>query len=259
MNILNISCNTEAPSQEKTKPLRIAFSRCSGNEKYQLYVDMIHHVDSTAQCFDLFEIQRDSAIKLLSSCDGLVLTGGSDVHPSYFNREDGIERCKIDKKRDTLEFEMIKLASEMKMPIFGICRGLQILNVAFGGSLVIDIPDDIGNKVIHRCEEDSCFHEISINKESLLYKLTGKHSGKVNSFHHQAIDRLANDFKISAYTSDSIPEAIEWKNPVDKPFMIAVQWHPERLDFNDPFTLPLVILFLEKALVFSRNNKQSGM
>jgi putative glutamine amidotransferase len=235
-------------------PLRIGFSKCSGSEKYKLYVDWIHHYDSTIVCIDLFDVPRDSALAIMKTCDGLILTGGPDVHPGYFDKAKEASQCKIEEERDTLEFDLIKLAGEKKMPILGICRGLQMLNVAFGGDLIIDIPKDHGKQVKHRCKEGNCMHAVKIDSASLLFKLVQKNQGEVNSFHHQAIGKLADDFRITAWADDSIPEAIEWKDPAGKPFMMAVQWHPERLEFNDPFAATLARIFLLKAGEYHKNH-----
>jgi putative glutamine amidotransferase len=246
------SCNKETPVMKNEAPLRIAFSRCSGTAKYESYTDWIHHLDPTAVCIDLYAIPRDTALTLLQSCDALILTGGPDVHPNYYGRPEDTSRCVIDEERDTLEFELIKIARSLKMPMLGICRGMQVLNVAFGGSLIVDIPEDVGTSVIHRCPDAPCLHEITLNTASALYHYLGLRSGLVNSFHHQAIDRTASDFRISARSNDGIAEALEWKDPRGKPFLLAVQWHPERLDFEDPFAGKLALAFLHAARCFHK-------
>jgi putative glutamine amidotransferase len=218
-----------------TKPLKIAFSRCSGTPKYELYTHWIRHVAPDAECIDLFTLAPDSACKLLSACDALILTGGPDVHPARFGKQGNEDRCSIDEDRDTLEFALIQKAAALNMPVLGICRGMQILNVAHGGSLIIDIPADAATQIIHRCEEGDCMHRISVDTTSALYHCTKQGCGTVNSFHHQAVDRVADCFVISARSDDKLPEALEWKDPAGKPFLLAVQWHPERLDFDDPF------------------------
>lgn len=233
-------------------PLKIAFSRCSGSVKYEAYTHWIHHINPTAECIDLYAVPRDTAMILLRECDGLILTGGPDVHPGYFGQAEDTLRCVIDEKRDTLEFELIEIARALNMPMLGICRGMQVLNVAFGGSLIIDIPDDVGLDVAHRCEDTACMHEITINTASAFYRFLGTKTGIVNSFHHQATDRTAIDFRISARTSDGLAEALEWKEPTDKPFLLAVQWHPERLDFNDPFAGKLAMAFLHAAKCYQK-------
>ncbi len=238
------SCSQVNPVMKNNPPLRIAFSRCSGNAKYESYRHWIHHIDSTAVCVDLYDIPRDSALVLLRSCDALILTGGPDVQPAYFGKAKDAARCVIDEDRDTLEFELIKIARELNMPMLGICRGMQVLNVAFGGDLIIDIPDDVGKTVVHRVPDTSSMHSITVDTASSLYKFLGLQTAVVNSFHHQATGRTADDFRISARSADGVAEALEWKVPSGKPFLLAVQWHPERLDFDDPCAGKLAMAFL---------------
>jgi putative glutamine amidotransferase len=240
--------NSEIKKTDMIKPpLKIAFSRCAGTPNYGLYVKWIHHFDSTVKCINLFGCTTDSALNILKECDGLILSGGPDVDPGRYGQASDTGRCKMNEKRDTLEFALIKKAAEMDMPMLGICRGQQILNVAYGGSLIVDISEDHGKKIIHKCKGDTCLHEISVDTTSVLYYITKQKKGTVNSFHHQAVNKLASVFRITAYADDSIPEAMEWKDPLGKPFMLCVQWHPERLDLKNPFSFALAKAFLKKV------------
>jgi putative glutamine amidotransferase len=236
-----ISCDLQ-----KQEPITIAISKGLSSASYQNYGKWLRKIDPNIDCVDLYFRERDQAIEILKNSDGLLLSGGPDVHPVYFDKAWDSARCSIDYRRDTLEMELIKLATKLDIPILGICRGEQILNVAYGGSLIVDIPEDIGNKVTHQNPETyNCFHEIEIEKETLLNKICGIVEGEVNSNHHQAVDKLSDNFIASARSADGIIEAFEWKDKKDKPFLLAVQWHPERLDTNNPLSLPIAKHFVK--------------
>ena len=237
-------CKT--PSVEK--PLRIALSSASEN-----YVNWIHRGDSMAEIVDLRGMPVDSANRLLATCDAIVFTGGEDVVPVYYGKENDSARCETNPGRDSLEFSLIKEAMRLKMPVFGVCRGQQILNAALGGTLIIDIPADHPGKVIHQCEDYiHCFHSVNVVKGSQLAKTAKADTGMVTTNHHQAIEKPAPGIQIVAWSADSIAEAMEWANPAGKPFLMAVQWHPERMDVNSPLSMPLMNAFLEAAVAYRK-------
>ena len=221
-----------------TSKMKIAFSKASGSKNYEKYISWLksHNVDFDG--IDLINLDRTTAIKELESCSGLVLTGGPDVHPVFYKQEYDTSRCEIDNARDTLEFALIEKALSLKLPILAICRGEQILNVAMGGSLIVDIPSDVPNSISHSSKSGSS-HEVILDDSSRLYKYCGVKSNISNSFHHQAVRRIADCFKVNAKTSDGVIEGYEWKEPFGKSFLIAIQWHPERLDINSALSKPL--------------------
>lgn len=229
----------------------IALSKGKGSPSYEKYTQWLKSINENIECIDLYYLDFDSAMKILNECHGLLLTGGPDVHPGRYNKNNDTSRCEIDKERDTLEFALIKIALEKKIPILGICRGQQILNVALGGSLIVDIPEDVGTDVIHRCDNpDTCLHRIKIIKNSLLHQLVNVDDEFVNTNHHQAIDRIANDLNASSYTDDGIIESVEWKDKINKPFLLAVQWHPERMDNKNPLSLAIGKAFLDNVFKY---------
>ncbi len=137
---------------------------------------------------------------------------------------------------------------EREMPILGVCRGQQILNVAKHGTLYIDIPTDINSMVHHRCKDwKNCYHNVKVLPDNLLFSISGVNQGKVNTNHHQAINRLAKDFKVLAVSNDGIIESIGWKDTLEKPFLLAVQWHPERMDTTNMLSRPIARKFLKEA------------
>jgi putative glutamine amidotransferase len=143
------------------------------------------------------------------------------------------------------------------MPVFGICRGEQILNVALGGTLLTDIPTDIGKQIAHRCPAGSpdCLHIVKIDKQSDLFLMTGLESGTVNSYHHQAVDMIAPGMKITAKSENGVAEALERELPLGKSFVMGVQWHPERLDKNPGLSKPLADKFLEEINNFRQSRR----
>ncbi len=139
---------TYEAAAQKIVPLKIALSLASPN-----YVNWIHQADSTIVTIDMKSMPVNQAVNLLNNCNGLILTGGEDVFPAYYGKADELARCSTNPKRDTLELALIKKALELKIPIVGICRGQQLLNVSQGGTLIVDIPSDYSKKVIHQQED----------------------------------------------------------------------------------------------------------
>lgn len=225
--------------------IKVALSKGKGSEHYDNYANWLNGINPDIEYIDLYHLERAEALKILKDCSGLVLTGGPDIHPDRYGKGYDTARCEIDLKRDTLEFELIKLAKELKIPILAICRGEQILNVAYGGSLIVDIPTDFDTLVQHQCEDASnCFHQVMIVKNSLLSDLTRLEFGEVNSNHHQGVHKLADIFIASAFSQDGLIEAYELKDKKNKPFLLAVQWHPERLDKSNKLSSAIGEKFL---------------
>ncbi len=231
--------------------VRIALSKGVGSVNYELYGKWMKSYDPDIVIVNLYGLKTSEAAAKLKECDGLVLTGGPDVHPAYFNMESDTARCSIEPYRDSLEFELIKISGEMNIPVLAVCRGAQIMNVAMGGNLIIDIPDDTESEIQHQVAGEDVFHNIQVTENSLLYALSESLFGTVNSNHHQAVGRLADVFEVSAKTSDGIIEAYEYKDK-SKPFFVAVQWHPERLDSDSRFSEPIGAAFVKAV----KSNKQ---
>lgn len=226
--------------------LRIAISKGIGSSNYELYEKWLKSVDKNIEVINLYGLQYSEALEILETCDGLVLSGGPDVHPAYFGREEDTARCKIDLYRDTLEFKLINKADSIKLPILAICRGAQIINVAYGGSLIIDIPEDTKSEVSHQTTDGDVFHDITIMDNSLLNKISDNLFGVVNSNHHQSVDKIADRFHVTATTNDGIIEAFENKDKT-LPYLLAVQWHPERLDSDSRLSQPLALSFINEV------------
>ena len=170
---------------------------------------------------------NEYAGELLKKIDILLLIGGEDVNPSYYGAEPSPNLGAVNGRRDTFEMKLIQEAIKHRIPIFGICRGEQVLNVAFGGSLYQDLPSEVPNNVGHwkgdKMREP--VHTIVIDRDSRLYDVMQTPVLGVNSSHHQAVLKLAPGFRVSARTRDNVVEAIE----SDKYPAAGVQFHPEML------------------------------
>jgi len=164
---------------------------------------------------------------LLNKIDGLLLTGGNDVPPQRYGEERHEKTVCVHPDKDISDITLVETAIKMKKLILAICYGAQLVNIALGGSLIQDIPSEVKAPIIHKDSKNERYtHTITIEKNSLLYQIIGADCIEANSTHHQAIKRLGNSLKDTAHTEDSIIEAIEWR---DYPFLVGVQWHPERM------------------------------
>ena len=194
----------------------------------------------------IMPITEDEEIikKMAENVDGIIMTEGVDVHPFRFNEEPIEKIGTISAERDDFDFKLMKYAVEMNKPIFGICRGIQVINVYFGGTLIQDIPTQRNTNILHSqtSEYHTATHKIQIVKDSIIYDMLGE-SSEVNSFHHQAIDKLAKDFKVTAAAKDGIVEAIEYKKKDS--FILAVQWHPELMSAKSVKMQNLFDMFVE--------------
>jgi putative glutamine amidotransferase len=166
----------------------------------------------------------DSALlsRAVAAIDLLLLTGGEDIDPALFCEEADSALGTVNARRDAFEYRIIGEALRQRKPIFGICRGMQVLNVYFGGSLWQDLPSGYPGCLDHRSAEG---HSIRLVPGSRLHSLIGAGEVSVNTSHHQAVRRVAPGFRVSAYSPDGVAEAFE----CDSLPIAAVQFHPERL------------------------------
>lgn len=182
------------------------------------------------------------------SCHGIVLTGGEDVHPKFYNKIEYYDYCyedDIDEQRDLFEFKILDYTEKNEIPVLGICRGMQVGNVFFGGTLIPDIPT--WGKFDHGKMPDKSdrYHEVIVNPSSWLNTIVNTNKGMVNSNHHQSTDKTGKDLVVSAISLDGITEAMERIKPSEKSFLLFVQWHPERLkDQQSPFSKNLHEAFI---------------
>ena len=172
-----------------------------------------------------------NAAPSLKELDGVLLTGGGDIDPAIYKEPRHPKTNDPDQARDSFELELARLALEDGLPILGVCRGLQVMNVAAGGTLIQDIPSEVNHPLGHQIDAPlfAMAHEVWVARGSALAKmmdeeLDGGEVLQVNSRHHQAIKDTAPGFEVSATAPDGVIEAIE--RPTSR-FCVAVQWHPE--------------------------------
>jgi len=182
-----------------------------------------------------FLIQGEQPITdFIAAIDALLLPGGGDLHPDYFNQEWHPKLKYVDVDRDELELSLFKEAIEKETPVFGICRGIQVMNVGMGGSLYQDIESEYPQDALThpKVQNEDSQHQIEIEPESMLEKIIGVEINVVNSAHHQALDKIGEGFVVTARSTDGIIEAVE--DP-SKRFVVGVQYHPERMLETDKF------------------------
>ena len=189
---------------------------------------------------------KDSIRKIVKMLDGILLSGGPDINPRFYGEQpiDGLGE--IDEALDLTELDIAKSCFSMNKPIFAICRGIQVLNVALGGSLYQDISKQIEGCINHLQPADKSVntHWIKTERNSLLHSIMKKRKIWVNGRHHQAIKRVATDLLVCAKAPDGVIEAVEAKS--DR-FALGVQWHPEGTFTKDKYSKYLFHAFIKAA------------
>lgn len=234
--------------------MKIGLTYTGTDEKHQNYVNWLKGNDD----IEIIKLSpEENNADTIKDCDALVLSGGIDIDPRisggpihYANKPDDWHL-----ERDLFEKALYEFALDNDMPVLGICRGLQLVNVLQGGSLVDDL-DDLNEKHKKEGTTDKD-HIIKIKENTLLNEIVKINEGEVNSAHHQSINKLGNDLMINSQSDDGTIEGIEWKDKNGKPFMLCVQWHPERMfQFkNSPLSKNIRNRFIEeikKSIVSSK-------
>jgi putative glutamine amidotransferase len=178
-----------------------------------------------------------AAEETLEGCSGLVLTGGGDVDPVLYGRGDarGLVHTVV-RERDDQEFALIHAARVLHLPVLGICRGAQVFAVSAGGTLYPDL-EQAGFQCHTKEAGVDRVHGVRVEPRSMLAEIVGSVQGEVNSSHHQAVERPGPGLRVVARSTDGVPEAVEWEDPAGKPFLLLLQWHPERMaDRESPFS-----------------------
>jgi putative glutamine amidotransferase len=191
--------------------------------------------------------EEDLAV-LLGRVDALLLPGGGDIEPSLYCSDMDATMWGVDSDRDRVEFFMVRTAVAQQKPMLAICRGLQVMNVALGGTLWCDIKSYKSEAIKHDYyrvhPRNYLSHTVEIEADSLVGRRLGKSQSWVNSLHHQGIRELAPVLRPAAYAPDGLIEAVELP---DHPFAVGVQWHPENLIADDPTMLSLFTGLVETA------------
>jgi putative glutamine amidotransferase len=211
---------------------KIGITYTGSDAKHDNYVRWITGDDKD---IEIVRLSADMAnLHEVGDIDGLVLSGGVDIDPELYDGALEYEKAPVagwQTERDLFEQAALQLAGERGMPVLGVCRGLQLINVSCGGSLVQDLGE-AGDATHENVTGVDKQHPVSVAGGSFLEKITGQAEGVVNSAHHQAIDQLGDGLRINCRAEDGTIEGIEWAEPEGKPFMLAVQWHPERMYTN---------------------------
>ena len=190
--------------------------------------------------------------QIVAQLDGIIFTGGEDFAPAYFGEEEHEKLGEVNVTRDTYDLTLFKLATDRNIPTLGICRGLQLINVAMGGTLYQDLPAEKASDINHRQEEAGTVatHGVSVVEGSMMHQILGKKEIQVNTFHHQAIEKLAPGLKVVGWANDSVPEMIE-AYPSSQ--IIGTQFHPEIFTANGDALMGKLFKFLiDKAETFQK-------
>ncbi len=201
-----------------------------------------HYPAALAECGALplvipLNLPEDTLRAIFERLDGLCLPGGVDVDPAEYGEARHPHLGSVDKPRDRTELTLARWALEANLPVLGICRGIQLLNVAAGGTLYQHLPDQVPgarrhNYHLQESAWDTPTHEVRVKPDSRLADLVGSANLSINSFHHQSLKAVAPGFEATAWAPDGVVEAIE--HP-EKPFVVGVQWHPEGMFRSDTY------------------------
>jgi putative glutamine amidotransferase len=218
-------------------------SRC--DRKFQFYLDWIESGNFEYIVLNYEKNNFDD----IKQCSSLMLTGGVDIFPEFYSDwENGKDRSIYKPERDGFEFMLFDYALNNRLPVLGICRGLQLINSRLNGSLISDIETVRRTNHNKISDTEDRLHDINLYDNSIIYDIVREKRGKVNSSHHQAIDRLGEGLAVTAKADDGIIEAVEWEDKSSKPFLLAIQWHPERMkEQNSPFAKNILLRFKQET------------
>lgn len=203
------------------------------------YVSSLRRAGASVRWIDLDDPKK--AAEEAAVCDGLLLPGGADIDPHLYGQEP-TEKCgKPNALRDTAEPLILRRMLETGKPILGICRGMQLMNVCLGGTLIQDISDTQCCNHAHFMSRAKGTHHVTLSPGSQLYGILGEKS-LVNSLHHQVVDELGKGLTATAVCEDGYTEGIEYG---DSPFCLAVQWHPEHMSHRHPTQQALFNAFVQ--------------
>ena len=185
----------------------------------------------------------------IKNCNGILLTGGQDVHPKFYNKPEYLPYChETDERRDEFELSVLEYTQQHQLPVLGICRGLQITNVFAGGTLLPDIVSAGNADHTKQDETSDRYHQVYVKENSLLEEIVQSLKGEINSAHHQGADKVGHGLVGNATSADGIVEGLERVETNSKAFLLLVQWHPERMNnLESEFSKNIKNRFLESV------------
>lgn len=224
-------------------------------ERVFMYMNYIEAIRRAGAVPVIVPPQPENAPYVVAELDGLLLAGGFDCDPSVYG-EDPHPSCEtMDPRRQENGLSLAKAARACGIPTLGVCLGMQVMNVAAGGSLVQDIDSHFDTDIQHASEpEDRGRHDVHVEQGTHLAKIIGDGEHNVNSSHHQAVGRVGEGFRVTAHAPDGIVEAIE--DP-KHPFYVGVQWHPEDMT-GEPSAGSIFGAFIEAARKYANEKKQAS-
>jgi len=225
--------------------MKLGITDCLNPTKFDKYVAWMN---SFGHELEIVKLSHEAEKKVdVSMLDGLLLTGGGDVDPELYGKIEERPRARsMNQGRDQFEIDVLSRALDDELPILGVCRGMQITNVFLGGTLWVDLPSQ-GFENHSEVDGKECRHPVATIPHSLLHAITGAKELSVNSSHHQAVDELGRGLMKSALSRDGVTEALEWALKDSMPFILLVQWHPERMaDKDNPACRKIGEIFLHE-------------
>jgi putative glutamine amidotransferase len=230
--------------------MTIGITDCSKYPNYEKWLLAELHVEVIKLGYANNNLQE------IKKCHGILLSGGEDIHPRFYKKPEYEKYCiEIDERRDEFEWQALEYTEANQIPVLGICRGLQVANVFYGGTLIPDIPSSGKPDHSKFQEGKDRYHKVIVKAESELREITGKAEGEINSAHHQSADVIAATLTVSSISEDGIVEGLERKEK-GKAFLQLVQWHPERMtDLQSVFSANIKKSFL-KAVFESMQVKE---
>lgn len=229
----------------------------------QRYYQAVTQAGAAPFMVPLLDQDADTLRALYEALDGIFLAGGVDVDPASYGEERDALCGRTDRPRDLVELAFAKWAVQDGKPLLGVCRGMQVVNVAAGGSLVQDCTAHWESAIKHDYfpgegwSREHLAHDITVAPGSRLHAAFGADAVRVNSMHHQGLRRLGGGLRATAWAPDGLIEAVESQE--DEHFLVAVQWHPEVLLDSDPGTLRLFTDFVEACRAYRTRRVWAGM
>lgn len=184
--------------------------------------------------------------RIFNAANGLLLSGGPDVHPKFYKEEPLPGLGDVDEPLDRMELAAARLAMQSGLPVLAVCRGIQVLNIAMGGTVFQDIASQVPEAIGHRQQaaKSVATHSVTVERPSLLFDILGRRRIPVNGKHHQAVKDVAEGLQVAARAPDGLVEALF---APEHPFALGVQWHPEGTFETDPFSRKLFAAFIAAA------------